>query len=93
MQKEELHRGKANTLRAIFTVLFQADMCRGETVCQGRGKAVAVIYELTRGPEWGFWQGGDGDFGRVGEYKRPCSWSGKPRAVIVLGLVWEQGAS
>lgn len=41
--------------------------------------------ELTRGSEWGFWQGGDGVFGRVGESKRPYSWNGKPRAVTVLG--------
>lgn len=87
MQKEELHRGKTNRLREIFTVLFQADMRRGETVCQGqrKGGCKESDYELTHGPEWGFWQGGDGDFSRVGEYERPCSWSGKPRAVIVLG--------
>jgi len=27
----------------------------------------------------------NGEFGRVGEYDRPCSWHGKPCAVIVLG--------
>lgn len=64
--------------------------CSRQIRAKARGKAVAEIYELTRGTEWGFWQGGDGDFGREGEYGRLCSRSGKARVVLVLGPVWSR---
>lgn len=66
MQKEELQRGKANSKRNLDDAVPGRCAPR-RSPCQGWRKGNSVIYELMHGPGQGFWQGGDGDFGRVGE--------------------------